>query len=289
MSIIANERDRYESIDGLRAYAAVGIILMHMRSPSNNNYNISSTVFNTIIPFLTNLVFLFMMISAFGMCCGYYEKYRSGMISISSFYDKRIRKIWPFFAVLVLVDFIMEANLNTLFEAFANLTLCFGLLPNNSFSVIGVGWFIGVIFVFYMLFPFFCCCLLKNKKRAWMALVVAIILNISCLLYFFDQTHVVNGYSARSNIIFCAMFFVAGGLIYLYRFDLQGFVKRFRWPFLTFIIFLTGAYFFWTEPLQYGYGSECMDAIDFQQLAYLRNWSKEYCSQQSFCEIFVQY
>lgn len=252
MDNISNESNRYGSIDGLRAYSAIGIILMHMRSTSNNNYSISGTVFNTIIPFLTNLVFLFMIISAFSMCCGYYEKYKDGTISISSFYEKRIRKIWPFFAVLVLVDFIMGASINTMLEAFANLTLCFGLLPNNNFSVIGVGWFIGVIFVFYMLFPFFCCFILKNKKRAWLALVVTIILNISCSMYFFDRTHVVDGYSARTNILFCSMFFVAGGLVYLYRIILQSFVERFRRFFIAFIIFLTVTYFFQTEPLKYG-------------------------------------
>ncbi|KDS55941.1 acyltransferase domain protein [Phocaeicola vulgatus str. 3975 RP4] len=43
----------------------------------------------------------------------------------------------------------------SLFEAFMNCTLVFGLLPNNSLEVIGVGWFLGTVFLFYMLFPFF--------------------------------------------------------------------------------------------------------------------------------------
>ena len=33
----------------------------------------------------------------------------------------------------------------------------FGFLPNaGALSVIGVGWFIGLVFVFYLCFPFFC-------------------------------------------------------------------------------------------------------------------------------------
>lgn len=46
------------------------------------------------------------------------------------------------------------------------MTLCQGLLPNMRIEVIGVSWTLAVIFVFYMLFPFFCF-LIGNKKRAW--------------------------------------------------------------------------------------------------------------------------
>lgn len=66
------EKKHYKSIDGLRTIAAVGIVMMHMRA--NNNYEIGGYVYNKIIPSFTNFVFLFMVISAFGMCCGYYEK-----------------------------------------------------------------------------------------------------------------------------------------------------------------------------------------------------------------------
>lgn len=45
----------------------------------------------------------------------------------------------------------MFPGLPQLYEAFADLTLCFSLIPN--ISVIGVGWTLGVIFLFYILFP----------------------------------------------------------------------------------------------------------------------------------------
>lgn len=252
MKIAEKENNRYASIDGLRTYAAIGIIAMHMRSPANNSFEISGKIFNLVIPFFTNFVFLFMIVSAFCMCCGYYEKFTSGNVSVSSFYERRFIKIFPFFTVLVLLDFIMNANAETLIETFADLTLCFGLLPNNSLSVVGTGWFIGVIFVFYLLFPFFCCFLLKNKRRAWISFGSAVLFNISCLLYFFDADHVVSGYSGRTNIIFCSMFFMAGGIIYLYRSSLQKITERFRPVCLIFNIFITAAYFFQKTPLRYG-------------------------------------
>ena len=43
----------------------------------------------------------------------------------------------------------------------------------------------------------------------------------------------VGTFSARTNILYCAMFFFAGGLIYLYREDLAGLLKNCKWIFFT--------------------------------------------------------
>ena len=67
---MATKADRYEGIDGLKAYAIIGIALMHVLA--NGEYGIGGFVFERLIPSFTNLVFLFMMVSGFGMCCGYY-------------------------------------------------------------------------------------------------------------------------------------------------------------------------------------------------------------------------
>ena len=104
------------------------------------------------------------MVSGFGMCCGYYQKIIDQKISVEDFYKKRYIKIWPYFALLCALDFVISPSKESLFEVFANLTLCQGLLPNAKISVIGVSWTLAVIFVFYMLFPFFCF-LIGNKKR----------------------------------------------------------------------------------------------------------------------------
>ena len=37
-----------------------------------------------------------MIISAFGMCCGYYNKIENNEISVNEFYKKRFQKILPF-------------------------------------------------------------------------------------------------------------------------------------------------------------------------------------------------
>lgn len=63
--------------------------------------------------------------------------------------------------------------------------------------MIGVGWFLGLVFVFYLIFPFFCV-LLANKRRAWMAFAVSLVHNRVCLNYFDVD---------RRNILYSACFF----------------------------------------------------------------------------------
>lgn len=237
-------KERYEGIDGLKTYAIIGIALMHILS--NGNYELGGFVFERLIPSFTNLVFLFMMVSGFGMCCGYYQKIKDKQISVGDFYAKRYSKIWPYFALLCTLDFVMSPSKNALYEVFANLTLCQGLLPNMNISVIGVSWTLAVIFVFYLLFPFFCF-LLENKKRVWISLGCALIYNFVCVSYFFDETHIADralvNFSARTNILYCAVYFVAGGLIFLYRKELAEFAQKHKVIAGAILLVATIAYF----------------------------------------------
>ncbi len=209
------EKKHYGAIDGLRMLAAFGIAMMHIRA--NTDYQISGFVYEEVIPSFTNFVFLFMVISAFGMCCGYYERVLNNDIKWAEFYGKRFQRILPFFGVLVLLDVMMSPSVYSLYEAFADLTLLFGFLPGaGNISIIGVGWFLGLVFVFYLIFPFFCA-LLENKRRGWIAFAVSLAYNFVCTAYF---------EVGRSNILYSGCFFLAGGLIYLYREELS---KLNRW------------------------------------------------------------
>ena len=241
---MVDNRTRYEGIDGLKAYAIIGIALMHVLA--NGEYSIGGFVFERLIPSFTNLVFLFMMVSGFGMCCGYYQKIVDQKISVEDFYKKRYIKIWPYFALLCALDFIMSPSKESMFDVFANLTLCQGLLPNAKISVIGVSWTLAVIFVFYMLFPFFCF-LIGNKKRAWGVAVVALVFNLLCGTYFFDGKHIVDafsvGFTPRLNIVYDAIYFIAGGLIFLYRKELAEFASKHKIITGTILLIATVVYF----------------------------------------------
>ena len=88
------EKKHYGAIDGLRMIAAFGIVMMHMAT--NNHYQLSGFVYDKIIPSFTNFTFLFMTISAFGMCVGYYQKVKDGKVNWVDFYKKRYMKVLPF-------------------------------------------------------------------------------------------------------------------------------------------------------------------------------------------------
>ena len=231
MNETINTKEKYEGIDGLKAYAIIGIALMHVLA--NGKYELGDFVFERLIPSFTNLVFLFMMVSGFGMCCGYYQKIIDRKISMEEFYSKRYIKIWPYFALLCALDFVISPSRNSLYEVFANLTLCQGLLPDAHISVIGVSWTLAVIFVFYMLFPFFCF-LLGNKKRAWGVATAALIFNYLCVIYFNAD---------RTNIIYDAVYFITGGLIFLYRKELAEFSQKHKAIAGAILLAATVAYF----------------------------------------------
>ena len=144
-------KERYDNLDGFRAISCLCIIAMHIRA--NASYNLPS-IMDTIVASWTHFVSLFLMISGFGMFCGYYERFRNGNIDLNSFYKKRYMRLLPFFITLILIDIVMERSLSHVIEGITEATLVFGLLPNNDPNVIGVGWTLGVIFLFYMLFPF---------------------------------------------------------------------------------------------------------------------------------------
>lgn len=231
-----NNKNHYSALDGIRAYAAIGIILMHIISnieikPSSNFLT------NTIIPFFTDFTLLFMMVSGFSLCCGYYERMKKGEITPGKFYKKRYAKILPFFSILCLLDLIVSPSWQSVYEVYANLTLCFNLLPNPNIKVIGVGWFLGIVFLFYMLFPFFVF-MIDNKRRAWKSLVIALGFVAVAMAYFF-----VGNEPGKKNMIFCAPLFITGGILFLYRDFISKFVCKHIWLVLSTCVAYTVTYF----------------------------------------------
>jgi peptidoglycan/LPS O-acetylase OafA/YrhL len=247
MSEAVAAKKKYPSIDVLRAVSAVGIVMMHLISKSNNQYELEGFLAETVIPWFTHLVYLFMMISAFGMCCGYHERMLRGTIDLSSFYRKRVSRVLPYFSFLVVLDLLSDFSFERLLEGFAEVTLVFGFLPEtNKFTVLGIAWFLGITFVFYALFPLFSV-LTETKAAAWKTMAVAVIFNFACNYYFFNRDHYPNGFYARQNILFSAMFFVAGGLVYLYRSWLCERLGA-KWP-VTIIISMTFTVLYFALPI----------------------------------------
>lgn len=215
---------RFNNFDGIRTLAAIGIILMHVKYNIGFEVTAGGTAGKFILEHLIGkmggFIQLFFILSSFSMCCGYYQSFKEGHIDLNYFYSRRYRKILPFFALLVFFDllvtfFVNETiNIGVFYEAFADITLMFGFFPASDISVIGVGWTLGVIFGFYLLFPFFVY-LIWDKKRAWLSFLITLGINYVCNIYF-----LVNGKTVGCNTVRWLCFFVAGGLIYLYREDI---------------------------------------------------------------------
>ncbi len=259
----AESKKIYPSIDALRALAAVGIIMMHMLSNSNNQYVISGYIAVRVIPWFTQLVYLFMIISAFGMCCGYHERMLSGQIDLTAFYKKRAARILPFFSFLVILDLLTNFSFRRLLEGFANVTLIFGLLPEPSkLSVVGVGWFIGVTFVFYALFPMFCV-LTRTRRAAWCTMACAVIYNFACAYHFMSSEQYPHGYYMRQNFLFCAMFFVAGAIVYLYKDDICSRSTGHTLLFIVIAVLITLIYFVTPAIYRNGYMRVIFDLLIF--------------------------
>ena len=227
-------KERYGALDGLRAYAALGILLMHVQANIKVKPSVNYLT-RELIPFFTDFTLLFMIVSGFSLCCGYYQRMKEGAITPADFYKKRYARILPFFAILCLLDLALSPSWGAVCDVYSNLTLCFGLLPSDvKINVIGVGWFLGVVFLFYMLFPFFVF-LLDNKRRAWFSFVAALVFVLVGLVHF-DPID-------RKNMVFCAPLFMAGGLAYLYRGQIAAFTKRnFLWSCVA-VMILTVCYF----------------------------------------------
>ncbi len=214
--------EKKNGIDLLRMIACIGIVLMHIRY--NISYAIPGDLFIWMVNSFDDFVYLFMAISSFGLCCGYYNAFLDGSINWDNFYRRRFSKILPFFIVMIMLDLCMSFSVDSLMQALVESTLFHGFIP-MEFTVIGVGWFLGIIFIFYMSFPFFCV-LLKNKKIGWIAFLIALGLNLICQ-YYFDIS--------RRNFAFSFCYFLIGGLIFLYKDK----IEQTKWWHLIIIIILS--------------------------------------------------
>ena len=222
-------KERYENLNGLRVFSCIAIIAMHIKA--NSEYQIEDWFFQNVIGAWGQLVALFIMISGFGMFCGYYDDFRNGKINLVEFYSKRYMKILPFFLTLIIIDVILDRSLGHVLEGLTEATLVFGLLPNNQPDVIGVCWTLGVIFLFYMLFPFITY-LCRNRKLALYTFFGSILLSMICSVYYFTDKFVISSFVPRHNFLYCAPWILGGACVFLFRNEIRAFIAKYRWAWL---------------------------------------------------------
>ena len=81
--------------------------------------------------------------------------------------------------------------------------------------------------------------LIGKKRRAWLTLTVCLILHFLCIIRF-------SAAANRANIVFSSIFFVAGGIIYLYRHELTQ-LRAVKWVAMITLIGSIVLYCFYSE------------------------------------------
>lgn len=209
-----NTNNRLIGIDLLKAFSCLAILSWHVFA--NGRFNFSGIAAEKVIPSWDHLVFLFMILSGFGISNGYHERFLQKEISMDYFYTRRYQRILPYFSILIILNILSDLSINSIMQGFIEITLIFGFLPNNMLDVIGVAWTLGVIFVFYITYPFFVF-LTASKKRAWLVLICSVIIQSMCQIYYMTEIFVVKGFVLRHSFLYCVPFFLAGCIIFLYK------------------------------------------------------------------------
>lgn len=242
-------RERYDNLDGLRAISCLLIIVYHVKKFGNYRLN---GVPADIIDLFTQFVPLFLMISGFGIFCGYYERMKNREISLSAFYKKRYAKILPFFAFVLLIYCVLEHSISGIIEALTQATLTYGLLSSITMGLCSVAWTIGIIFLFYMLFPFFVF-LCDTKKTALISFGISIVLSIFCYSYFFKQ-YGDGAYITRNNFLYLSPYFFGGAVTYLFRDSIKRVISAHRIIALILCLMITVGYYFIPNEIPSGGG-----------------------------------
>lgn len=230
---------KYRNIDALRTFGCLAIIAWHVKA--NTGFSTGGGL-DKVIPSFDYLVYLFMIISGFGMCNGYYQKLKTGTYSIDAFYSKRYKRTVPFFALLILLNCVTEFTPKTVCEGLMEITMLFGFLPNNTLSTIGVAWTLGAIFAFYIIFPFIVF-LLYSPKRGIVSFVISLVITYMCQCYFMTERFVTENFVMRHSFLYCLPYFLIGGIVYLYKDEIERFVNQFKVISFCVVLALTVGYY----------------------------------------------
>ncbi len=275
----------YDNLDGLRTIAAIAILAMHVLVIGEYD-----TVHMPMLSHAGVFVQLFFVLSGFGLCCGYYDRFRTGHYDLDCFFQRRISRAWPFFSLMVGLDILSQYIFSpppAFSEIFGSLTLLFGFLPGADFDLMGIGWSLGVICAFYFLFPFVVY-LLYNKKRAWISLLITIVIGYLC-----STSYLVGEMPVSANVMRWLCWFLAGGVIYLYRTSLERIVRN-KWFalllqamgfFVVFVLNFAGGYGYSMMQSLIGFSMMLIGSIG-QRQALLSNRATKYISEISM-EIYL--
>ncbi|MFC7291506.1 acyltransferase family protein [Hirschia litorea] len=200
---------RLSWLDGMRAYAILGVIFVHavfglnFQPPEVLEYAGRYGVYGVQLFFVISSIAIYMTLA----------KQRRDASPISDWYGKRIFRIAPLYFLGIIVFVSLKTAFNVeqfqLYQILANITFVHAFVPSANNNVVPGGWSIGVEMAFYLIAPMLFMLLTTKKWWAWL-------------------------WSAIGVALLGVTWFVAGGL--------EGYVENnsylYFWPFTQIPVFL---------------------------------------------------
>ncbi|MHA1358118.1 MAG: acyltransferase family protein [Candidatus Helarchaeota archaeon] len=185
-----------KQLDGINALKTIGIIMIVLGHLSIL-VGIPSYL-NFIKARFGLAVQLFFIMSGFSLCYGYYDRLNS-QAELKKYYIRRFFRIAPLFYLMIAIWgiylYFRYGMSFTPYEYLINVSFTFNFFPGLQESIVYAGWFLGVLCLFYLIFPIFVT-LVRRVISAILLLVVMLFL----ASYYYKTVSVIPGLELYSFI-----------------------------------------------------------------------------------------
>jgi peptidoglycan/LPS O-acetylase OafA/YrhL len=225
-----SDRIRFQDLDGLRALAALAVVLYHMALWLPVPEALWAARFTHVLSFgrtggplgvtvffiLSGFLITYLMMD---------ERRRTGRLHIGRFYMRRILRIWPLYFATLAISFLLCEPV----AADGNVTRSMYLLFLANFDhilrgepacgMLGVQWSVCVEEQFYLIWPLFFALLGHRRSFPWAMLAVFV---ASSMFAFASEDFAVRYYHLFSTM----RYLVCGGLLAYAAFQHGGTLRR---------------------------------------------------------------
>jgi len=247
---------RILGIDALRAIGALMIVIGHFSTafiPSEFDVPTYVTAIQNSFGFAVQLFFI---IAGFTLSYRYYNRLNNKS-ELKNYYIIRFFRIAPVFYVMIVIwgcfyYFQMGVSFSPV-EYLANFTFSFNFFPAMIDSIVAAGWFIGVLFLFYLIFPILIR-IIRTAKVAIPIIIGVLVLSSYFFLYEASRPELYN-YGYKSVLTQFPFFLIGIGCFLLMRNVMfkEGFFEKISTKIIGGVLIGTSLFIFylfsWDSPL----------------------------------------